>query len=461
MSRETIKPNETIILLIVVLTLIIIPFSLPQKHKYSSELIAQKTELENQIRTDFIDSTGKITYAEDKGYASVLKTYENKHVILEQYFDEKGKAVNLSEGYSIIRREYEDGLNTVVSFLDKEEKPVVITGGYDSVHHSYYQSGEIDTDTFYIDGVQAERNSGYWQIKRVYQDGKLIETRFLDQEGNLSPDTTFGYAVVRRYDTEKGREEYYFDAEEKATSASLGQYGVRIEDGTTTYLDAEGNVLNTRKGYAIIRQEGNKTLYYDKYGLPVTIGRNQYGTEIVNGQIIYLDKNGARMFRFDNWLNTHPYFVIAVALILSIAAAMLKGRVKAAFTIVYILGIIYMTMWHRESGDSRGEFTFFWSYRQLFSNSILGRDLINNIWLFVPLGAALYDPNHRLHWLICIVLSICIETVQYFTGIGLAEFDDVISNGVGALIGYSAAKNICFWRKELLRRRSIKYKYKN
>ena len=95
-----------------------------------------------------------------------------------------------------------------------------------------------------------------------------------------------------------------------------------------------------------------------------------------------------------------------------------------------------MTMWHRENGVSRSEFTLFWSYRQIFSNPALGRDVINNIWLFVPLGAALYDPKHRLRWLICIIFSICIEIVQYFTGWGLAEIDDVISNGFGGIIGY-------------------------
>ena len=446
---------KTIILLIFLSAIIIFSTLFHQNHKYSSELVKKSINIGIGIRTDYVDVSGQIMYAVDKGFASVLKIYKDEEVVLEKYLDEKGRAVTLPEGYSIIRKEYVDGLNTIISFLDKEEKPIVITSGYDSIHRSYYPSGEIETDTFYIDSVQTERNNGYWQKKRIYKEGKLIETRFLDQEGNLSPDTTFGYAVVRRNYTEKGREEYFFDAKEKPTSASLGQYGVRIEDGTTTYLDADGNVLNTRKGYAIIRQEGNKTLYYDKNGLPVTIGRNQYGTEIVNGQTIYLDKNGERMFRFDNWLNTHPFFVTVVALVLTIAAAMLKGRVKAALAVVYILGIVYMTMWHRESGDSRGEFTIFWSYRQLFSNPILGRDVINNIWLFVPLGAALYDPNQRLRWLLCIVLSICIETVQYFTGIGLAEYDDVISNGLGALIGCSVAKNIFFWQKELLRRRTI------
>ena len=34
-----------------------------------------------------------------------------------------------------------------------------------------------------------------------------------------------------------------------------------------------------------------------------------------------------------------------------------------------------------------------------------------------------------------VALSVIIEFVQYHTGIGLAEIDDVISNGVGMMIG--------------------------
>ena len=447
MMWKMIKPKETIVLLIVVLALIIIPFSFYQNHKLSSELKTKKTKLENQIRTDYIDASGKIAYAEDKGYASVLKTYEDEHVVLEQYLDENGKTATLPDGYSIIRREYEDGLNTVISYLDADYKPVVLAGGYDSIHHSYYPSGEIDIVTFFANGVQIKRNSGYWQIKRIYEDGQLTETRYLNREGNLSFDTSFGYALVRRCYTEKGREEYYFDAEEKPVATSLGYYGVRTENGTTSYLDADGNLINTTRGYAIIKQDGSKTLYYDKDGLPVTIGRNQYGTEIVNGQTIYLDENGEQMVRLDNWLNTHQAFVTLAAIVLTLLAVMLKGKAKLGFVAIYILCIIYMTMWHRENGVSRSEFTLFWSYRQIFTNPALGRDVINNIWLFVPLGAALYDPKHRLRWLICIIFSICIETVQYFTGWGLSEIDDVISNGLGALIGCGVARNVLYWRK--------------
>ncbi len=78
----------------------------------------------------------------------------------------------------------------------------------------------------------------------------------------------------------------------------------------------------------------------------------------------------------------------------------------------------------------------FWSYRQFLSSPSLRQSIINNIWLFVPLGALLYKPGSK-RFLIPFLLSIAIEVTQYLTGIGLCELDDVFSNGLGSIIGYS------------------------
>lgn len=65
-------------------------------------------------------------------------------------------------------------------------------------------------------------------------------------------------------------------------------------------------------------------------------------------------------------------------------------------------------------------------------------EILNNIWLFIPLGAILMKPIGWRGIIACIVLSCIIEVVQYFTGFGLAEFDDNISNGLGGAIGAMA-----------------------
>ena len=64
-----------------------------------------------------------------------------------------------------------------------------------------------------------------------------------------------------------------------------------------------------------------------------------------------------------------------------------------------------------------------------------------NILLFVPFGAILYRlRKHAKVLLVAVAVSVGIEVVQYFMGIGLCELDDVVSNclgaGMGMLIAY-------------------------
>ena len=66
--------------------------------------------------------------------------------------------------------------------------------------------------------------------------------------------------------------------------------------------------------------------------------------------------------------------------------------------------------------------------------------VINNICLFVPLGTGLYRIFQK-KWVLLIpfVFSVLIETTQYITGLGIAEFDDVFGNTLGGWIGVLAS----------------------
>ncbi|WP_420314620.1 VanZ family protein [Blautia wexlerae] len=48
--------------------------------------------------------------------------------------------------------------------------------------------------------------------------------------------------------------------------------------------------------------------------------------------------------------------------------------------------------------------------------------MVNNIWLFIPLGTGLYKII-RKKWilLIPVLFSVMIESIQYFTGLGIAD----------------------------------------
>lgn len=52
--------------------------------------------------------------------------------------------------------------------------------------------------------------------------------------------------------------------------------------------------------------------------------------------------------------------------------------------------------------------------------------------------------------LIPFVMSVVIETTQYITGLGIAEFDDVFGNTMGGWIGILVAYIIMMWRSEMV-----------
>lgn len=447
--------KKTIALTIPLLLFIIITAIYSQRIYYASaDLQVQKTTEDATVISSFVDDQGSVRFASDKHYATKVTHFEEGLNVLEEYYDVSSNPVTLPAGYSKIQRTYQSGLNTQIIYLDTHSQPVVIKNGYDTIRRSYYTDLLADTDTYYVRDMQVERSEGYWQYKRIYNDeGQVVELQYLDKDGSLTLHKN-GYAVVHRFYNDAGKVEweYYYDTDGKPTTSTLGQYGYYCEyddEGRTVlriYTNASGQPMNNNRGYSkvIINYEkvGVKTQYYDVDNNPTTIGRSQFGILKTNGQSIYLDEDGEVMIRLDNILNTHPWIVVVGGLFLTIIAVMLKGKAQIIFLILYILFILYMTMVYRENGDSRGVFELFASYKDFFRNPMTRQNILNNIWLFVPLGAALYDSEQPQRWGVlfwAIGLSIAIEAVQWFTGIGLAEIDDVLSNGLGTLIGYGFA----------------------
>ena len=115
----------------------------------------------------------------------------------------------------------------------------------------------------------------------------------------------------------------------------------------------------------------------------------------------------------------------------------------------YALVYLYLTFFYRPStGDRRLVLQLFWSYREAFSleggfhirRLGVARSILLNVLLDLPLGfllPALFRTSHPYRWtLLCVlVLSLGTETLQYFTGRGLCEFDDVFDNLLGAALG--------------------------
>ncbi len=106
----------------------------------------------------------------------------------------------------------------------------------------------------------------------------------------------------------------------------------------------------------------------------------------------------------------------------------------------------------RDAGSSVNliPFASIWAY--LFGGSELVKqfalgNVLGNIVVFVPLGAylALYYRDRRTltDLLAIFIVSLLVETVQWFFGLGIADVDDVILNCLGGLTGILGYKLLC------------------
>ena len=146
---------------------------LPEKAGVSSLFLTPKiTEDDNTIRSDYVDEDGRITYASNLKYATIIKAKEDGRVVLEEYFDENGKPAASNNNSAAISHTYNNKEQTEwIHYLDVSGKPVVISSGYDSIHRSYNEDGLAETDTYYIGGQQVEHNDEFYGFKRAaYND---------------------------------------------------------------------------------------------------------------------------------------------------------------------------------------------------------------------------------------------------------------------------------------------------
>lgn len=96
-------------------------------------------------------------------------------------------------------------------------------------------------------------------------------------------------------------------------------------------------------------------------------------------------------------------------------------------TAIVVLFILYITIFSRQPGEQHIFKPLFWEMR-----NHMWKDIGLNILLFVPLGATI---GGRKGILLGLLLSCCIEVLQYFFCLGYCEMDDVVNNTIGAVVG--------------------------
>ena len=117
-----------------------------------------------------------------------------------------------------------------------------------------------------------------------------------------------------------------------------------------------------------------------------------------------------------------------------------KRGILLSLHAAYVVFVLMETVIGRESGVGRVELVPFWSY----SHPELRMEIVLNYLLFMPLGLLLYMCFGE-KWglkvvLIGFLLSATVELIQLTFKIGVFEFDDMIGNTVGCLVGAMVGK---------------------
>jgi hypothetical protein len=422
---------------------------------FHSSALEAVTFTEGNIERTSYYLNGNLTDAADKHYATKVVTRDG-NTVLEQYFDTDGNPAKQNNGHYALLREFNnDGREYRITYLDGDGKPMIIIAGYAILLRSYNSSGQVEYD-HYLDknGELTKSSNGAYGQYNEYENGLNTVITYLGEDDKPTK-VNSGYAMRKKTFYEDvqnaGRVEndFYYDEMENPISLSIGQFGVHYEYDELgrkvgmTYLDASGSPITTFLGYTTVKRTFypdntvDTEMYYDESGNQVSLSHGQYGIKHVNGKIVYLDKNGKEFFDLNNWLHNNLLGVVIIGIFVGGASLLLGRKGNIVLLLLYLIFIFYMTLMYRIQGEARAELELFWSYKQFFSSPSLRLEILNNIWLFIPLGAILCRLWPRAWvFLIIIMLSIAIEVTQYLTGSGLTELDDIISNSLGGFAGY-------------------------
>lgn len=144
------------------------------------------------------------------------------------------------------------------------------------------------------------------------------------------------------------------------------------------------------------------------------------------------------------------YAVLLIALGLVIGIAIKKQRriaysVGAYLLTVYLFYILSITLLNRSPFDGlHYEPQVFWSYKRILAGDhYFIEENFLNVLMLLPVGILLpivFRVRYKGTFLTALFITLAIESMQYVTQTGLFEYDDIIHNTVGAMIGYGMFK---------------------
>ena len=143
-----------------------------------------------------------------------------------------------------------------------------------------------------------------------------------------------------------------------------------------------------------------------------------------------------------------------------------RAMIKLTLFMIYICVLCYVLFFAENMGRKTGERLYSYNLvpfneikRYLYNVETIGLNmvlinLLGNILLFLPFGFLLpsfWPEDEKKHpiamFIIAMLFSAVVECLQFMTGVGSADVDDIILNTAGAMLGYFIYRLRCIIRK--------------
>lgn len=159
----------------------------------------------------------------------------------------------------------------------------------------------------------------------------------------------------------------------------------------------------------------------------------------------------SKTIELEYFLGKRPWLLTGIVVFLFIVSVMSDRKRNMALLIIYMLLVIYITLLCRISQSSRRvSLEIFASYKFILTNEYLRIQILENIFLFMPLGTILVCLRPKWSTILFpVLISVIIESLQLITGWGEFEIDDIISNSLGGALGCSTGLIWYFSRRAM------------
>ena len=196
-----------------------------------------------RLYDDYGDNTSILYFGPDTsaGYSEIRREYDDqRRLIYEGKFDDKGEGQILDGEYSAYRLEYDDlGHVNSIKYYGTDGNPILIWGEYFEVKRKYDQNNRVIYESYWgLDGEKVSLSGFYHGLGYSYDDNNNRNViKYYDTNDEIVAGPTGICEIRRTFDQAKRIiTESYYDLNGKAVLNASGYASYKRE------YDAEGNV---------------------------------------------------------------------------------------------------------------------------------------------------------------------------------------------------------------------------